>query len=327
MTTISTFHQGVAGITGGWIVTYASGTDLYYRRYHSADPGAATEALLAWRVTYSAVAGDGGEGVLVAFVSGGVVYAALSEDEGATFGPPTPLEVEVDSEAAPAVVVWRATDGLRALVAWGGATGLGAALYARGAWTALGNPSTSTSDARFPSLAVDPATGRMWCAWRAKVGTAYHVRLARSDDDGATWTLPAKVVGGMDPSLAWDGSRLWLGYHTGGQEAKVGVVPLTSTATFAPTTLGTPGLFVAVAAAAGQVVAIWSRYAYRTAATNDAARSVAGAALVDGSWVPWPGSSEGYQVQGSAAISLDGTRIAVAWSDRTDETVRLVEGP
>jgi hypothetical protein len=121
------------------------------------------------------VTGAGGGDVLVGALDYGDDVFDYEAQHGGQGGPPPPAHWRI--------VSWRSTDG-------GATFPPGATVVA----DSLPVPQRVVIDlAPGPSFAADPASGRVYAAWDAGVGSARDVFVAASTNGGASWTQPRRV--------------------------------------------------------------------------------------------------------------------------------------
>lgn len=200
---------------------YADGSSLLYeRRAPGAD--ARLQTLATNKPRLMGVASDGASGLVVAWSAGApsMIYAAVSEDAGATWTAPEALSQSPGE--GPTVMAWRERGALRAAVAWSTplrdgeqrAASVYAAQLKGGAWAAPARVSSGEDRAVWVSLGGDGA--RVYAVWRAapltqETWTLTLAELGRGDQWGAPRSLG---IEGHDPSLCVDDrGGLHLGYH------------------------------------------------------------------------------------------------------------------
>lgn len=305
--TPSTTRQSLAAVTTGWLLAYTQGTALYLRRYAGQSY---TDERIASGVTAYALAADGAQRALLAYVARGRLQIRRSSDGAQSFGAAFTATLKAGSQALPAAYVSWGDD----VVAWGSGSGLHLMRYVEDRWKA--ETLSGEATAGFPALTGD-GKGRLWCAWREGDSTfGYGVYL---NEYAGKWGSAGCVASGMDPALAWDGD-LRVGYHTGGFSAYAGRCDMGRLQDVER--LDSSGMFVALAPGA----AVWSRYSKPGDPKADSLRTVAGATWDGRGWVERAvTSATGGQVRPSVAVDALG-RVGVAWVDQDQGEVVMVEG-
>lgn len=200
---------------------YADGRSLLYER-RAKDETLSVHTLATNGPRLMGVASDGASGLVVAWSAGAppTLYAALSEDAGATWTSPQALS-SLPGEG-PTVMAWREPSGLRAVVAWSTplrdgeqrAASVWSAQLKGGEWSEAAQVSSGDDRSVWVSLGGDAKN--VYAVWRAAPLTAETwtltlAKLGRGDRFGAPRSLG---VEGHDPSLCIDDrGGLHLGYH------------------------------------------------------------------------------------------------------------------
>jgi len=140
------------------------------------------------------------------------ILVARSTDNGASWTAPAALNTNAGSDSGDDYDPQVTTDGTgNWLAVWFSNDGLGGAigtdfdiLLARSTdngatWTAPAalntNAAADSGDDREPQVTTDGGGNwlTVWCSWGGTFGTDYDILVARSTDNGATWTAPAAL--------------------------------------------------------------------------------------------------------------------------------------
>lgn len=200
---------------------YADGRSLLYER-RAKDDAVSVHTLATNGPRLMGIASDGGSGLVVTWSAGAppMLYAALSEDAGATWTAPKALS-RLPGEG-PTVMAWREKSGLRAVVAWSSplrdgeqrAASVWSSQLKGGAWSEAAQVSSGEDRSVWVSLGGD--ADQVYAVWRAapltqETWTLTLAELGRGDRFGAPRSLG---IEGHDPSLCIDDrGGLHLGYH------------------------------------------------------------------------------------------------------------------
>ena len=309
---VQTARQCLAWTGRGHILAYLEGATLYVQ-----DEACGTTEVLARGVGTFAVAACAA-GAAVAYVAGGVLYVRRRSSSG--WGVAEWIDDGVGP--LPALCCWFTSAGMRLELAW---HRQGGGVYCRSWWGAWGAPvrmDVGTVVAEYPWPACDGA-GRTWVAWHESNQAGETViRLAGRASDLAAWAPWAASFDGADPSLAWDGSALVLGYQHRWSTYVVCLDPARRSAKSHATLLARNSLFTAAAATtSGAAATCWSSWATSKDITDYGTRTVR-CAVRDpgGQWVERAATTATGGL-GQPGIAPAPSGWSLAWTDRASNSV------
>jgi len=126
------------------------------------------------------------------------IRMATSSDRGKTFSKPITITAEAQGFRSPAITV---TQQGVPLVAWEG-SGISVSRSENGrAFTTITLPRGMGAEDHLPSIKVGSG-GHVYLSWEALEKKQYAIMFSRSDDDGKTFSAPAKISGSS--VAAWD---------------------------------------------------------------------------------------------------------------------------
>ncbi|MCI1192749.1 hypothetical protein MOJ79_12950 [Calidifontimicrobium sp. SYSU G02091] len=318
------------------VTLHSEDNRLYATRWEDAAP---VKTLLAAAANNGSVAARGQHllAVYVQLAPTRRVIARESADGGRTWGAEVDLGAAPAGPAMPAACVWQRGGTLRRAVAWSDQPSqsegpLVTAVHDGSAWRAPVRDTSAESSGAALACADDEAPEVVWRDHRHGSGSQvalYHARLDPAS--GATQSARRIVQPGYDPSMCRSGTRRFVGFHTGTNDAHVARSDddwLTLTEPdlddgAAGAQLDDSGKFVAVACSGEVVAAAWGDWPTKHDADALAStRQLALAVSRDGG-TQWqllrPADAD--TDQATATVTVHDGRVLVLW--RAPSMLRL----
>lgn len=309
---------------------------LYTTRWEDAAP---VKTLLATAASNGSVTARGPHllAVYVQLAPTRRLIARESTDAGRTWGAEVDLGAAPAGPAMPAACLWQQGGTLRRAVAWSDQPSqsegpLVTAVHDGSAWRTPVRDSSAQSSGAALACADDEAPEVVWRDHRHGSGSQvalYHARLDAAT--GATQSARRIVQPGYDPSMCRSGTRRFVGFHTGTNDAHLarsddGWQTLAE-ADLDPATAGTQlddsGKFVAVACAGDLVAAAWGDWPTKSDADARASSRQLGLVISRDGGASWqllrPAGAEADQA--TATVAVHDGHVVLLW--RAPSALRL----